>query len=202
MTHWLQITIGPLISIVAIFISNWLGRKSVKNNYQLETKDKAYTHYYIPLIKMLVRANKNSLTYYWLVAAWYGAPEAVKRKNDPINDLLISNVKYLPPEIVNLVSEYSVATSGARMFFGPNSYRENYRKQLIKASNLFDEIINKSLKEASKTSETLGYPDIAKPILESFESMERTEHNHPRYLPEIYQKEQPRQFVGEEPPYY
>ena len=202
MDGFIQSIIGPLISVISIFISNWLGRKSVKSNYQLETKDKAYSEFYIPLMKKLTSANKNSMTYYTYIAIWYGAPEGFKKNKDEFSQLLRTNLEYLPPKIIKLVPEYMTATSGAQLFFGDEGYRENYRAVLIEASNLFDKIIKISLKEASKISKELGYPDIALPILELFEGIEHTNLNFPRYLPEVHQNNPPRQFTGEEPPYY
>lgn len=202
MEQLFQLIIGPLISVLSIFISNWLGRKSVKNNYQLETKDKAYSELYVPLMRILISSSKDSMTYYWYVAIWYGAPTGFKKKGDDILSLLRSNLEFLPPKIINLLPEYSGATSGAQMFFSENGYRENYRAQLIKASDLFDKIIKISLQEAKSISKELGYPDIASEILKSFEEIEKTDKNFPRYLPAIYQKSAPRQFTGEEPPYY
>lgn len=198
----LQIILGSSVSIISIFVSNYLGRKATKDNYRLETKDKAYKSFYVPLMKFLISSNKDSMTYYWYIATWYAAPGKFKKKDDLLSKLLKSNLEHLPPKIVTLVSEYSVTTSGAQMFFGDDGYRDNYRHNLIKASDLFDNIIKKSLLEASSISKELGYPDIAKPILESFEGIENTNLNFPRYLPEIYQASGPRQFVGEEPPYY
>lgn len=202
MDDWMQLIIGPLISVGSIFISNWLGRKSVKNNYQLETKDKAYSEFYIPLMKKLTSANKDSMTYYTYVAVWYGAPKEFKKRKDDFSQLFRANLEYLPPKIIKLVPEYMTATSGAQLFFGDDGYRENYRNNLIKASDLFDEIIKLSLKEASSISNELGYPDIAEPILKLFTSLKHSKFNYPRYLPEIHQDNLPRQFTGEEPPYY
>lgn len=197
-----QMIISSLVSITSIFISNWLGRKATKDDFQLGTKEKAYKNYYVPLMKLLISQNKSSLTYFWIVATWYNAPGQLKKTTDPLQALLNNNLELLPPNIVKIVPEYSVATSGATMFFGDNEYRENYRHNLQESSDFFDEIVKKSLIEASRLSKTLGYPDIAKPILESFVNMEQTDMNFPRYLPEIYQAKGPRQFVGEEPPYY
>lgn len=199
---WLQILSGPMISIIAIFISNWLGRKSNQNEFKLNSMKNAYLNFHLPLMKILILANKNALTYYWIIAAWYNAPGEFKKDNDRLLSLLRSNLEYLPPEIVKLVPEYMVATSGARLFFGDNEYRENYKKSLDTASDLFDEIIKSSLQDASRLANKLGYPDISKPILESFLNIEHSQHNYPRALPEIYQTNSPRQFVGPEPPYY
>lgn len=202
MINWISMILSPIVSIVAIFISNWLGRKNDKVTFRLDTLKNAYNNFYIPLMKHLISANKNALTYYFLVAIWYGAPKPFNKQSDFLLELLRDNLEYLPPEVVNLIHEYHVETSGAVMFFGDNGYRENYKHNLIKASELFDDIIKISLKEASRLAKTLGYPDIATPILESFLNIQKSDMNHPRWLPEIYQKGSPRQFVGEEPPYY
>lgn len=198
----LQILSGPIISIIAIFISNWLGRKSNHNDFKLKSMENAYLHYHLPLMKILISANKEALTYYWMVAVWYSAPPGITNKNDNVLTLVRENLEHLPPEIVKLVPDYMVATGGAKLFFGDNGYRQNYKNALDTASELFDEIIKLSLKDASRLADKLGYPDISKPILESFLNMEKIPHNHPRALPEIYQTSSPRQFVGPEPPYY
>lgn len=197
-----SIVISSTISVVSIFISNFLGQKATDRKFQLQNMEKSYKEFYVPLMKFLISANKENLTYYWLIASWYNAPNGIKRTNDPIRTLLGDNLELLPPEVVKLIPEYSVATSGAQMFFGDGEYRENYRHNLVTASELFDEIIQTSLKEAKTISQKIGYPDIATPILESFENMERSQMNYPRYLPEIYQTKGPRQYTGEEPPYY
>ena len=99
----IQIMISSIVSITSIFISNWLGRKATKDNFQLETKDKAYKNYYIPLMKLLISQNKNSLTYYWIVAAWFNAPGQLKRTTDPLQTLLNNNLELLPPNIVKIL---------------------------------------------------------------------------------------------------
>lgn len=146
-------------------------------------------------MKLLISANKENLTYYWFVAVWYSAPGDLKKTTDPFATLVRNNLELLPPAIVEIVPEYSVATSGASLFFGESEYRENYCHNLIKSSELFDEIIKKSLQEASTLAKTLGYPNIAKPILESFVNMKQTSMNFPRYLPDIYLAKAPREFV-------
>lgn len=202
LTFWLPIAFSPLISVVSIFISNWLGRKSESRKYQLETTDAAYNNYYIPLMKILVSANESNLTYYWFIAVLYSAPEPVKSSSDFLKQLLNTNLQYLPSQLIKKIPKYNVATSGAQLYFGDDGYRENYRHNLITASDLFDEIIEISLREASLTAKRLGYPDIAKPILESFLDAEETIYNFPRYLPEIYQKSSPNTFVGKDAPFY
>lgn len=197
-----SIVISSTISVVSIFISNFLGQKATDRKFQLQNMEKSYKEYYVPLMKFLISTNKKNLTYYWLIASWYNAPNGIKITSDPIRTLLGDNLELLPSKVVELIPEYSVATSGAQMFFGDGEYRENYRQSLIKASELFDEIIQTSLKEAKSISQKLGYPDIATTILESFENLEHSESNYPRYLPEIYQTKGPRQYTGEKPPYY
>lgn len=202
LSFWMPIAFSPLISVASIFISNWLGRKSESRKFQLETTDKAYNSFYIPLMKTLVSANESNLTYYWFIAVLYGAPKPVKSTSDFLKQLLNTNLHYLPSQLIELIPKYNVATSGAILFFGEDGYRENYRQNLITASDLFDDIIEISLKEASLIANRLGYPDIAKPILESFLNAEKTKYNYPRYLPEIYQESAPNTFVGEDAPYY
>lgn len=198
----LSIVLGPLVTIVSLFIADVLMKKNEARKYRLSTLESAYEDFYLPLIKLLMSANKSSVTYYYLVAVWYGAPKLFRRDSDPLDKLLHKNLKYLPPEVIQLVSEYTSSTAGARLYFGPDGYRESYLGSLKNASDLFDKIVNISLKEASLIANKLGYPNIAKPILESFENVPETKYNYPRYLPEIYHTEPPKQFVGPEPPSY
>lgn len=202
--NWNQLLIylSPFVSVISIFISNWLGRLSEKSKYRQLTLEKTYLNYYVPLMKFLATVNKESMTFYWMVAAWYLGPESSKSNAKLLSNLLRTNIELLPPKIVMKISKFSGAVSGTEMFFGEGEYRENYRHNLIEGSELFDEIIIESLKEASTISKKLGYPNIAKPLLESFQSMEQNQRNHPRYLPEIYQKQPPRVFQGSKPPYY
>lgn len=195
----IQLVVGSLITVISIFISNWLGRKSTKHDYQLETKNKAYQEFYIPLIKLLINGNKESMTYFWYVALFYQAPEEI-RSDDHFNTLVKNNIQYLPPQVVPYIQRYSLESHGAQLFFREDGYDEDYKHHLVNASDLFDTIIKLSLQEASLLARELGYPDIAMPILETFESIEETKMNYPRYLPEIYQKSGPKQFVGEKPP--
>lgn len=149
--------IGPVVSIISIFIANWLGRITAKQDYKLQTKEKSYLNFYVPLMKFLSSANKNSMTYYFLIAIWYGAPKPIRKEDDFLNHLLKNNLELLPPDIVNLVPEYNVATGGSKLFFGEDQYHDNYRENLINSSELFDKIITLSLKEASIISKALGY---------------------------------------------
>lgn len=198
----LSIILGPLVTIASLFIADILLKKNEARKYQLSTLESAYEDFYLPLIKLLMSANRNNITYYYLVAVWYGAPQPIRKSNDQLDKLLHQNLKYLPPEVIILVSKYTSATAGARMYFGPDSYRENYLESLITASDLFDSIVKISLKEASLIANKLGYPNIAKPILASFLDIPETKYNYPRYLPEIYRIAPPKQFEGPEPPSY
>lgn len=199
---WLSVVLGPLVTVLSLFIADILMKKNEARKYRLSTLESAYEDFYLPLLKFLMSANKNSMNYYYLVANWYGAPLPVRKSTDTLRVLLHQNLKYLPPEVVILVSEYTVATAGAQLFFGEGEYRENYRKSLIEASDTFDKIVKKSLEEASTIANKLGYPNIAKPILATFVNVEETKYNYPRYLPEIYHTEPPEQYTGSEPPYY
>lgn len=198
----LSVFLGPLVTIISLFIADIFLKKNEARKYRLSTIESAYEEFYLPLIKFLMSANKDNMTYYYLIAVWYGAPKQVRKSTDQLDKLLHQNLKYLPPEVIKLVSEYTTSTAGARMFFGLDSYQENYLDSLRKASDLFDKIVKASLKEASLIANKLGYPNIAKPILESFVGISETKYNYPRYLPEIYHTAPQKRFEEPEPPSY
>lgn len=186
--QFIQSIITPLVSILSIFISNWLGRRAVRDDYRLKTKEKAYRTFYIPLMKLLLQANQDYMTYYWFVASNYMTD---KQYIDPFNRLLTNNLEYLSPLVIPHVHNYSIKTNNAKLFFNNGQYRYEYEDSLVDASDEFDIIIKLALEQARLLARELGYPDIAAPILEAFETIVDTDINYPRHLPKIYQTSHP-----------
>lgn len=191
--------IAPVVSIVSIFVSNYLGRTMNMHNHKYANAEKTYSTFYIPLIKWLAPTNQDAMSYFWKISMIRLGPT---KQPDWLKAHLTRNLEFALPSVVSKYQDYMVKTGGAEFFYNPEGFRENYRQNAIEASKLFDLIITESLKEASTLSEKLGYPNTAKPILEIFEKGIENQDIHSRYLPEIYQKGLPRMFEGTEPPYY
>lgn len=191
--------IAPIVSVLSIFISNYLGRATNRQNHKYANAERTYSIFYIPLIKWLAPTNKNSMSYFWTIAMLRVGPT---QKPDWLINHLTKNLEFALPYVASLYQDYMVETGGAEAFYSFDGFRENYRKNASKASELFDKIVIASLEEASILSKKLGYPDTAKPILELFQKGIENQESRHRYLPEIYQEGLPRVFVGPEPPYY
>ena len=187
------------VTIISLFISNYLGQRAHRLQHQYGNKEIAYKKFYLPIIQQLHETNKEHRNYFTLIVLYRYAPG---KSGDWFSNHITNNLEFAPTKVAELISEYNICTNGAEMFYSPDGYRENYRKNAIRASELFDSMLIIILEEAKILSKTLGYPDIATPLLNDFQNIEATPMNHPKYLPEIYQECFPNIFEGDKPPYY
>ena len=141
---------------------------SVSKKHRLENQEAAYTNYYGPLLSLLI--------HYKLSSVWYGIlrhsifahqtwPDIPI--DNSIQNLIRQNIKYLPKETGPTI--HKLLMTSDELFYLQGEGYERYEKHAIDASESFDFIIIESLKEASRLSKKLGYPDIAISLLNEFQ---------------------------------
>lgn len=152
---------------------------SVSRKHKLENREAAYANYYGPLLTLLTR--------YKLSSIWYGVTRSFVYAHkywpqisidNNIQDLVRKNIKYLPETVGPYVHDFLM--SGDELFYLGNDDYEKYEDNAIAASDAFDLIIKESLKEASRLSKKLGYPDISTELLNEFQKsfVERPTDRH------------------------
>lgn len=162
----LILLVPSVVSIISIFISNYLGVISSNFKNQISIQEKTYNEYHIPLIQWLLQHNKDSWNYARLIAM----PNIMQKEPDFILSHISKNISYAPSKAVELYSDYfDLFMSDNYYSFSSASFdNPKVEKEVILKSDIFDQIIIESLKEASILSNKLGYPDIARPVLDNF----------------------------------
>lgn len=179
----IQIT-SIVISLLAIFISNYLGRKTEQDRFHLTYQNEKYYSYYFPIIKKLLLVEPQYHSYFYLVVMdrfpvlnynhllqqnEYGKNLSAE---DWLQIHLFNNFKYISKPIAELYAEYDQCTLGTRDFLLLNSKREfneKYFIDVLKADELFTKIIVEVLEESKALTKQLKLPDLTENILNNFQ---------------------------------
>lgn len=180
MSSWISVIANLVVSIVTLFISNYLGRKFALIEDRHKNQRKAYLECYIPLLKLLLKIPRDQISYYGIVVH----PELTNMRSirtDHFFEFLFSHLHYLPKGVALKLSDYRRASLNALISYSSTGVLEQNESLAHLASDLFDEILIDMLEEAEELSVKLGYPDLAQPILEYVEKHAYSRKN-PRYL--------------------
>lgn len=95
MSNWISVIANLVVSIVTLFISNYLGRKFALIEDRHKNQRKAYLECYIPLLKLLLKIPRDQISYYGIVVH----PELTNMRSirtDHFFEFLFSHLHYLP----------------------------------------------------------------------------------------------------------
>lgn len=165
-------------SLTASYTANYFGNKSDIKRFQYQNKEKIYKETYLPLLKILL--SYEHIDYYYMIVNPQLEEVAGARK-DWLADYLIEHIGTIPSSVAKIVAKYKNISFNALLEY--NKFGSLYEKDLTKpaeASNIYDFIIVEILQEAKQLSETIGYPNIAASILETFLN-EASNNDTPRY---------------------
>lgn len=143
---------------------------SVSKKHQLENQEEAYKHYYAPLMGLLTHYQLSAISYGIAVGASKQAYFQTKgqiKVDNRLRDLIRNNIAYVPKTLGSKLHQFLMSSDD--FFYQEGRDYKNYEHSAILASESFDLIIIESLKEASALSRKLGYPDIAKELLNEFQ---------------------------------
>jgi hypothetical protein len=176
----LRIVVPAIVSVLTVSVTLAFSKYSDKNKQLVKTDEENYLTFHVPLIKRLASFNPDSRAFFDVIIV-------VRMNNlggDLILDHFITNIQFVPETTIDLVFEY-FKVCGDLSFYNidSNMYQNSeYEKIMIEASTLYDQIILNTLKESSKLSKKLGYPDISTPILESFLNELNADESNRRHL--------------------
>lgn len=170
--------IAIIVSVISIFISNWLGIQNQNKSRQIELKREMYLNLYVPLLKWLHSSSAVTTNYYWLIAV----PRFLSEQPDKLEQLMLTNFEKLPIQVTNYYKLYVQSTKQARAFYNSSEtmYNPKYEAFAKQASELFDLIMIELLKEGSSLAQELGWPNIPKSTLIAFRN--EIKHNRTRYI--------------------
>ncbi|AME09693.1 hypothetical protein AXE85_05765 [Gemella sp. oral taxon 928] len=183
-TNWSTV-ITPIVSVLSIFISHWLGTLKINKEYKHSQNEKLYKELYIQLFRELNSAlNEEFLNYHWLIAH----PRYSRKKPDFLSVILNNNLEKIPPKLISYVSKYKYHSANSIPFFWGEEYDYFYYNHLKSASELFDYIIIELLLEAQEVSKIIKYPNSAKEFLNIFQKAMKNQDSHSRCLPSKVRK--------------
>lgn len=178
---WTLLLIPTFVSIISIFISNFLGIKSTEIKHQLSVQEETYNKYHVPIIQWL---NKHSVED-WNYAKLVAQSARLGDEHDFLITHITQNINYAPKSVITNFNKYIQKRHfiGYYDFESPMFNDPVAEKEIAVASDLFDKIIIDSLKQSTKLANKLGYPNIAEPMLESFLSEVDLYSEGKRYIP-------------------
>lgn len=150
-----------IVSILSIFMANYLGRKSSFADYKQTNKEKRYLNFYVPIIKKLYSITKGhySLNTFSIINGNFYY----------LTHFIVENFELASTEIAEMYQVfYPILSEGSRFYTAPEEYKSTFENDAIEAEKLFTELIEQILKEAIVLSKELGLPNIAQPLLETF----------------------------------
>ncbi|HEM3628863.1 TPA: hypothetical protein U1C31_001126 [Streptococcus suis] len=169
--------ISATVSIVSIFISNWIGRKTQLKQEKYNHKKDIYLSLYVPLLKWFHATNFMEKSYYWQIAL----PAYSQGGKDRLSELLINNFEKLPAKVAMHYSEYTQNSVSARNMYTGEEYDYYYEPAAKIASELYEYIIRELLREGAKLAKELDLPDLSTPTLKKFDD-QMASYIGPRYL--------------------
>lgn len=139
--------ITPLVSIISIFVSHYLGTKKTDKSLELEALQKRYDTVYVPYIQMLARA----------------APLLPYPINNPdvamtINSITLENIEYLGKESSSLALDFYLAMLDFFEYYNGN---KEFPEAKDKINAIFHKMTLAILQEASQLSKELKLADIS-----------------------------------------
>lgn len=150
---------------------------SVSRKHKLENEEAAYKNFYAPLMGILTQYQISNIWYGMAVGGFKQAEFRTIGKikaDNRLQNLIRKNIVYVPKTIGTSIHHFLMSSDD--FFYREEKGYEKYEHNAILASNAFDLIITESLKEASRLSKKLGYPDIAVELLHEFQ---KSFVNHP-----------------------
>lgn len=171
--NWLYLA-SIIVSIVSVFLSNWLGQRAVIAKSSNEQKLKRYQNYYVPFMKFLYKTKPE----YW---NFYDLRTARNENLDgsaiyELSQLMSNNLEYmgkdLPPLIAhfNLIADERYSDIGVTLnskFVNAPSLDDTV-KGVKEVNALFDKIVVETLQEATQLARTLSLEPISEPLLASY----------------------------------
>lgn len=139
--------ITPLVSIISIFISHYLGMKKTDKRLELEALQKRYDNVYIPYMQMLAKAIP-------ILPYPISNPEIAMT----INSITLENIEYLGKESSPYAIDFYLAMLG---FFEYCNGNKEFPDAKDKINAIFHKMTQAILLEASQLSKELKLADIS-----------------------------------------
>lgn len=178
MNPWLNLFITLTTSLATTYIAQYLGNKSEIKLFQYQNKEKIYNETYLPFLKMLL-AYEHTDYFFMIVMPQIEVVDGAKK--DWVAEYLIEHIGTIPSSVTKLLAKYRNISFNSLLEY--DRFGSLYNKDLTKpakASKMYDFIIVEMLQEAQRLSEIIGYPNIAGPILATFQQ-EASHDENSRY---------------------
>lgn len=140
--------IVPIVSVVSIFISNYLGRKSDENKNRIEMKRQIYLKLYVPLIKLLIIDNIYNIFDYENVVI-----NTSKNGEDIFLILLTENIELLPNDVIKEFKLYAYHSKNALDYVRTEDELSKFSYEYI--PELFDKIFTSLIKQGISLAKEL-----------------------------------------------
>lgn len=154
--------IVSIVSIISIFISNYLGRKTEENKNRIENKRNIYLKLYVPLIKLLVVDNIYNIFDYENVVI-----NTSENGEDKFLKILTENLELLPPNVIKEFKGYTFHSQGALIYASTKDDMHKISYDYI--PELFDEILTALIQQGIDLAKELEMSNQLEYILAQHE---------------------------------
>lgn len=162
---WVSIEIfAMIVSVISIFISNWLGVQRYKDELMFNEKLKRYNELYVPYMGFLIE------NYYDFTDPYSFSTELDKEFYDLISKNIQHFGKNSAEKLPKFFSIYPLKQLPDEYINKPKNLRSTYH-------NLIISLNTEVLSEASELSKLIGKPDLADTISISYDFLSKQEND-------------------------
>lgn len=171
--EWLQL-ISIVVSVIAIFLSNFLGRLDAQRKAKRQWKEERYIKLYVPFIKFFFKHRPHEWQFFFLLA---------EGSYDELDTLISNNLQYLDKESTTVFfhlendelefvkSSANEAVSKIRNHnFKVGEPIVIFSDRELSAYNSFNDFVLSVLKESANLAEELGLEPIGQSLYDIYSS--------------------------------
>lgn len=169
-SNWLYI-VSMIVSLVSIFVSNYLGQKVASKKFKREQELLRYNSLYVPLMNLLYDQEPDKYAFFNLLSL---------NRFEPFEDLMLNNVQFMGKESAEKF--YKVIHEGKNAVIKRKNRTiellkngkkpEPLDKETSEAINLYKSLLIQLLSESEELAKELKLEPISKPLREALQQVQ------------------------------
>lgn len=167
---WLQL-VSIFVSIAAIFISNWVGRKEAIRKQKYQQKLNRYTKLYVPFVKFFFEQYPHEYLFFLLLLnkSFYNLDNLIKNNLQFLDSKSAKKYYYLCDEARNIDSLAQIARNKLQSKdFEVGKPIVNFSQHEIDTYTAFNDLVLSVLQESVNLAQELGLEPIGQSVLEIY----------------------------------
>lgn len=181
-TSWITIictVISASVTVVSLFISNYIGQKTFQKKISLSNNQKRYKSLYLPLLQILYRYLPNGIDYGHFQSTRSSIASTSNNEKlkaiDPLVSTVMENMEYASPELLTKCMAYAEVANNNQLFNSFLSDKTDHLNQRNEIMNnlahhsadtrhIYNEFILQILSESKLLAKLTGEVDLTAPV--------------------------------------